>query len=174
MRPGAAPGASLAPSATPSAEPLAELLTAAGFASLFATEPVNHLTADQFERRFQKAAVIGSSTVTLTKGGTTDLTPAGTFAEPPFAVYHVALEGPSSQIAKRSLFNFKSDPSPELHKVVLELRVGSTECPDWDHASVCVTAIHDLVKLADGYMNEQVIRALKAHTNVISHEHSRV
>jgi len=165
---GAAPGVSLESSAASSEASFNKLLTGAGFDSLFMTEPKNPLTADQFEQRFKKTAVIGSTTLTLKACGIMDLPTAETYSAPPFNVYQVELKGPPSQSAQRSLFNFQSHPSTELRKVVLKLHVGSEKCPDWDHANLCLTAIKHIIQLADGCMPDEVIKALREHMNVIS------
>jgi hypothetical protein len=56
--------------------------------------------------------------------------------------------------------------------MVVELRVGSEQCPDWDHANLFLAAIRDLIKLADGCMTDEVVKALKTHMTVVSYESS--
>ena len=89
------------------------------------------------------------------------------------ATYHIFLEGPSCKIRKRPFFPLLSrSPSPEQRKMVVELRVGSEQCPDWDHANLFLAAIRDLIKLADGCMTDEVVKALKTHMTVVSYESS--
>lgn len=54
--------------------------------------------------------------------------------------------------------------------MVLELRVGSERCPDWYHANICMNAIKDLIKIADGFLTDEVVTALQTHMDVVSFE----
>jgi hypothetical protein len=82
----------------------------------------------------------------------------------------VELLGPSSRSEKANLLRLSLGSKPQWRKLVLELRVGSERCPNWDHANICLTAIKDLVKLNDGFMTDAVVEALKAHMEIVSYE----
>lgn len=87
------------------------------------------------------------------------------------AVCRLTLVGPASKRAPRpSPLKLQIHNPPQWRRLVLELKVGSERCPDWDHANLCVTAIQDLVKLADGYMSDEVVSALTTHMEVVSYE----
>jgi hypothetical protein len=168
-------GRSTGPSQEPTqvnAEPLYDTLsTKAGFDTLFAPEDRPPFTAPQFEEKFKNPIHIGSiTTLTVAEGSMTDRTLSPASAQSSLAVYRIALEGPSSQATTRSFFPFRSQSSAEWRKVGLELSVGSDQCPDWDHANVCLTAIQDLIKLADGCVTDEVVKALKTHMNIVSYE----
>jgi hypothetical protein len=55
----------------------------------------------------------------------------------------------------------------EWREVTIQMRVGSEECPDWDHVNLCMTAIQDLITMADGTISDDVLAALQAHVNVV-------
>lgn len=82
----------------------------------------------------------------------------------------VELMGPSARTEKANPLRLSLGSKPEWRKLVLELRVGSDRCPNWDHANICLTAIKDLVKLNDGFMTDAVVEALKAHMDIVSYE----
>jgi hypothetical protein len=86
-------------------------------------------------------------------------------------VCRLTLVGPASKRTERpSPLKLQIHNPPQWRRLVLELRVGSERCPDWDHADLCITAIQDLVKLADGYMSDEVVTALTTHMEVVSYE----
>ena len=85
-------------------------------------------------------------------------------------VCRVELLGPSSRTEKANPLRLSLGSKPQWRKLVLELRVGSERCPDWDHANICLTAIKDLVKLNDGFMTDAVVEALKTHMDIVSYE----
>ena len=85
-------------------------------------------------------------------------------------VCRVELLGPSSKSEKANPLRLSLGSKPQWRKLVLELRVGSERCPDWDHANICLTAIKDLVKLNDGFMTDGVVEALKTHMDIVSYE----
>lgn len=82
----------------------------------------------------------------------------------------VTLEGPASRAPRRGLLSLCRSSRLEWRRLTLELRVGSERCPDWDHANLCLTAIQDLIKISDGLMTDDVIKALRTHMDVISYE----
>jgi len=87
------------------------------------------------------------------------------------SVCRLTLVGPAAKRAARpSILKLQIHNPPEWRRLVLELRVGSERCPDWDHANLCLTAIQDLVKLADGCMSDEVVQALTTHMEVVSYE----
>lgn len=86
-------------------------------------------------------------------------------------VCRLTLVGPASKRAPRpSPLKLQIHNPPQWRRLVLELKVGSERCPDWNHANLCVAAIQDLVKLADGYMSDEVVTALTTHMEVVSYE----
>jgi hypothetical protein len=86
-------------------------------------------------------------------------------------VCRLTLVGPASKGTSRpSPLKLQIHNPPQWRRLVLELRVGSDRCPDWDHANLCVTAIQDLIKLADGCMSDEVVAALTTHMEVVSYE----
>ncbi len=83
----------------------------------------------------------------------------------------VTLRGPATSAAKRSVLS--PWPRSEWRELIIELRVGSQECPDWAHANLCLTAVQDLIKMSDGLLTNEVVNALKAHVNVVSYQSFR-
>jgi hypothetical protein len=82
----------------------------------------------------------------------------------------VTLVGPAAPANKRALLRLGPWSRTEWRKLILELRIGSDRCPDWDHANLCLTAIQDLVKIRDGLMSDDVVAALRAHMEVVSYQ----
>jgi hypothetical protein len=82
----------------------------------------------------------------------------------------VTLEGPASRAPRRRLLFFCRSSRQEWRRLTLELHVGSESCPDWDHANLCLTAIQDLIKVSDGLMTDNVVKALRTHMEVVSYE----
>ena len=85
----------------------------------------------------------------------------------------VELLGPSKRSQKSNPLRLSLGSKPEWRKLVLELRIGSSRCPSWEHANICLTAIKDLIKLNEGFMTDAVIEALKAHMDIVSYEKFR-
>jgi hypothetical protein len=85
-------------------------------------------------------------------------------------ICRMELLGPSARTEKANPLRLSLGSKPQWRKLVLELRVGSERCPDWDHANICLTAIKDLVKLNDGFMSDAVVEALKTHMDIVSYE----
>jgi hypothetical protein len=79
-------------------------------------------------------------------------------------VCKVTLTGPSGPTPAFSVLNPKTWRSSSSDmQIELEMRVGSEECPNWDHVNKCLTAIRQLVTIQDGYLNEAVTAALTQH-----------
>jgi len=85
-------------------------------------------------------------------------------------VCRVTLVGPATRNEKTKPLRLQSWSGREWRRLILELRVGSEACPDWDHANVCLNAIQDLVKLSDGLMSDDVVSALRTHMQIVSYE----
>jgi hypothetical protein len=147
--------------------PYANLALGNSFDSLFAPQSSSPVTCESFEGKHGRSTTIGSTTLTVQRVKTEGVSPNGDAASP-VAVYRIELEGPSVNTTPRSLFNLMSGPSPEQRNMALELCVGSERCPDWDHANLFLTAIQDLIKLTDGCMTDEVVKALKTHMTVVS------
>jgi hypothetical protein len=47
------------------------------------------------------------------------------------------------------------------------MQVGTEECPDWSHVNLCMTAIQELVAMANGTISDDVLAALRAHVDVV-------
>lgn len=52
----------------------------------------------------------------------------------------------------------------------MELQVGSDYCPDFNHLDLCLTAIEELMTMADGLLSDEVIDAIRAHLPIVSFE----
>lgn len=81
--------------------------------------------------------------------------------------YRMTLVGPSGTKAPK-LLRLGPWTRSEWRKIIVEVQVGSAECPDWDHANRCVQAVQDLIKFSNGNLTDHVLDALKTHMNVIS------
>lgn len=78
-------------------------------------------------------------------------------------VCKVTLSGLIEPAAPFSVLNPRTWGAAKSQQIELEMHVGSEQCPDWDHANKCLTAILQLVTLQDGYLNEAVTAALTTH-----------
>lgn len=85
----------------------------------------------------------------------------------------LTLVGPSQRDQRRNLLKLKPWSGTEWRRVVVRIDVGSDKCPSWDDATVLLTAVQDLLKLANGILSDDVINALKTHTTVLSYERFR-
>jgi hypothetical protein len=47
------------------------------------------------------------------------------------------------------------------------MAVGTEECPDWNHVNLCMTAIQELIAMANGTISDDVLAALRAHVDVV-------
>ena len=79
----------------------------------------------------------------------------------------LTLVGPSG-IKAPKLLRLGPWTRAEWRKVIVEVQVGSEECPDWDHANRSVQAVQDLIKFNNGHLTDHVLDTLKTHMNVIS------
>jgi hypothetical protein len=87
--------------------------------------------------------------------------------ETPHETWQVKLSGPTS-IDAPSMWNLLNPWSKtEWREITIQMRVGSEECPDWDHVNLCMTAIQELITMANGTISDEVLAALQAHVDVI-------
>lgn len=90
--------------------------------------------------------------------------------EAPHEIWQVKLSGPRS-LGSTSVWSLLNPwNKTEWRAVTIQMRVGSEECPDWDHVNLCMTAIQDLITMADGTISDEVLAALKAHVDVVTVE----
>ena len=82
----------------------------------------------------------------------------------------LTLVGPASRKQKKSALKLTPWSGTEWRRVVVQIDVGSEECPTWEDAAVRLTAVQDLLKLADGVLSDDVVSALKGHMQVVSYE----
>jgi len=85
-------------------------------------------------------------------------------------LYHVTVVGPATREQKKNLLRLKHWSGPEWRKLIVEIRVGSERWPDWDAVNIGLTAIKDLIKLSEGFITDDVVRALKTHADVVTYE----
>lgn len=85
-------------------------------------------------------------------------------------ICQVTLVGPATTQTKRNLLRFSPWSGTEWRRLVVQLRVGTERCPDWDHANLCLTAINDLIKMSDGMLTDDVVKAIRAHLDVVQYE----
>ena len=90
--------------------------------------------------------------------------------EKPFELWEVTLSGPRS-LGEPSLWSFLNPWSKtEWREITIQMEVGSEECPDWDHVNLRMTAIQELITMANGTLSDDVLAALQAHVNVVGVE----
>ncbi len=87
-----------------------------------------------------------------------------------FEPHLLTLVGPASRQQKRGVLKLTPWSGTEWRRVVVQIDVGSEECPTWEDAALRLTAVQDLLKLADGVLSDDVVSALKAHMRVVSYE----
>lgn len=86
--------------------------------------------------------------------------------EAPHDVWEVKLSGPSVH-GDTSLWALLMPWNrPRWREVTIHMKVGSEECPSWDHVNLCMTAIQDMITMANGAISDEVLAALQAHLNV--------
>ncbi len=85
-------------------------------------------------------------------------------------LYRVTLVGPASRSERRNLLRLKPWSRSEWRKLTIEIRVGSERWPTLESANVCLTAMKDLLKLSDGLLSDEVVRALQTHVDVVSYD----
>jgi hypothetical protein len=85
-------------------------------------------------------------------------------------LWEVTLSGPTSFGPSSVLQSLLPWNQPKWRKVTIQMRVGSEECPDWDHVNLCMTGIQELITMADGLLSDDVLGALQAHLTVIEVE----
>jgi len=88
-------------------------------------------------------------------------------------VCHVTLVGPAYFGPASPLIALLPWTQPEWRRIVLEFQVGTELCPDWDYANLCLTAIEELITMADGLLSDDVLQAISANVPIISLESFR-
>lgn len=87
--------------------------------------------------------------------------------ETPHETWEVKLSGPTS-LGPPSVWSLLNPWSkPEWREITIQMRVGSEDCPDWNHVNLCMTAIQDLITIANGTISNEVLAALQAHLDVV-------
>ena len=87
--------------------------------------------------------------------------------ETPHETWQVKLSGPTS-IDAPSLWSLLNPwNKAEWREITIQMQVGSEECPDWDHVNLCMTAIQELITMANGTISDEVLAALQAHVDVV-------
>ena len=86
---------------------------------------------------------------------------------------HVTLVGPAYFGPSSPLIALLPWTQPEWRRIVVELQVGTDTCPDWDHANLCLTAIEELIMMADGLLSDEVLQAIGASIPIVSFESFR-
>jgi len=85
----------------------------------------------------------------------------------PLEVWEITLSGPRS-IGSTSLWSLLNPwNKPEWREVTIQMKVGSEGCPNWDHVNLCMTAIQELIMMANGTISDEVLAALQAHVDVV-------
>lgn len=82
----------------------------------------------------------------------------------------VTLVGPAYFGPSSPLLALLPWTQPEWRRLTIAMRVGTEQFPDWDHVNVCLTAIEELILMADGLLSDDVLSALQAHVDVVSYE----
>jgi hypothetical protein len=78
--------------------------------------------------------------------------------------------GPAGRSEKANLVRLKLGKKAEWRKLVVELKIGSERWPDWNSANLCLAAMQDLIKVNDGFLTDEVVRAIQTHLDVVSYE----
>jgi hypothetical protein len=87
--------------------------------------------------------------------------------ETPHEIWEVKLSGPTS-VAIPSLWSTLNPwKKTEWREITIQMEVGSDDCPDWDHVNLRMTAIQELITMADGTISDDVLAALQAHLTVV-------
>jgi hypothetical protein len=82
-------------------------------------------------------------------------------------LWEVKLSGPTST-APSTLWSLLNPwNKTEWREITIQMKVGSEECPNWDHVNLCMTAIQELIMMANGTLSDDVLMALKAHVDVV-------
>ncbi len=91
----------------------------------------------------------------------------------PQEIWEVTLSGPKA-LGDTSFWSLLNPWSkPDWREITIQMRVGSEECPDWEHVNLCMTAIQDLIIMANGTLSDEVLAALQAHVHVVDVRTSR-
>jgi hypothetical protein len=82
-------------------------------------------------------------------------------------LWEVTLTGPTTFGPSSILHSLLPWAQPEWRTVTIQMSVGSDSCPDWDHVNLCMTAIQELITMADGFLTDEVLGALQTHLDVV-------
>ena len=85
-------------------------------------------------------------------------------------VYQVTLVGPAHFGPQSPLLSLLPWTKPEWRRLTVELQVGTDYCPDFEHLDLCLTAIEELMTMADGLLSDEVIDAIRTHLPIVSFE----
>lgn len=85
----------------------------------------------------------------------------------------VTLVGPAHFGPASPLLALLPWTQPEWRRLTIAMRVGTDQFPDWDHVNICLTAIEELLLMADGLISDEVLSALQANVEIISLESFR-
>jgi hypothetical protein len=88
-------------------------------------------------------------------------------------ICHVTLEGPAHFGPSSPLIALLPWTQPEWRRIVVEFHVGTDQCPDWNYANLCLTAIEELIMMADGLLSDDVLQAISANVPIVSLESFR-
>jgi hypothetical protein len=56
---------------------------------------------------------------------------------------------------------------PEWRRVVIQLEVGSDQWPSWDRVNLGLTAIQEMLLMADGYLSDEIMDALRNNVTIV-------
>lgn len=82
-------------------------------------------------------------------------------------LWEVTLTGPTTFGPASILHSLLPWNRPMWRQITIQMRVGSEECPNWDHVNLCMTAIQDMIVASDGLISDNVLAALQAHLAVV-------
>jgi hypothetical protein len=85
----------------------------------------------------------------------------------------VTLVGPAHFGPASPLLALLPWTQPEWRRLTIAMRVGTDQFPDWDHVNLCLTAIEELLLMADGLISDEVLGALQANVEIVSLESFR-
>lgn len=83
---------------------------------------------------------------------------------------YVTLEGPAFLTPWSPLTAIFPWTKPEWRRIVVELKVGSEQWPTWDRVNLGLTAIQEMLLMADGCLSDEVITALRNNVTILELE----
>ena len=81
-------------------------------------------------------------------------------------LWEVTLTGPVTFGPSSLLYSLLPWNQPRWRQVTIQMRVGSEECPDWDHVNLCMTAIQEMITMTGGLLSDDILAALQEHLEV--------